>query len=374
MKTHMDQILHILQKDLRRLRWEIATVTFATLLLAWLNGDNRLVVPVTRQEQTLNQFCLWLAPLNVLAWWFLLVSLIHGEVIPGVRQFWLTRPYRRGALLGAKLLFVLLCINLPVLLADAIALSRAGISPATVWTGMLWKQVLFTLTALLPGLAIAVVTAGLAQAILSAIGLALLVRLLSTIPVDNYLPNHLEWWLTILRLTLLVIAAGLLLHWQYYRRKILLARVILLVPVLLVAMLGWVLPMSTVFGWQQSLASQPGAGAGYTVRPAPERGRLKLDESADAGFVQVGLPLEHQPPAGLEAVGDSVAIRLTPHQGASLERTGFTFIEIGRKAGIRFSVPPGCSTPGRDARCAPTSYFTPPSMAVAGPFVCPTPE
>jgi len=153
MKTHMDQILHILQKDLRRLRWEIATVTFATLLLAWLNGDNRLVVPVTRQEQTLNQFCLWLTPLNVLAWWFLLVSLIHGEVIPGVRQFWLTRPYRRGALLGAKLLFVLLCINLPVLLADAIALSRAGISPATVWTGMLWKQVLFTLTALLPGLA-----------------------------------------------------------------------------------------------------------------------------------------------------------------------------------------------------------------------------
>jgi len=52
-RTDTDQILHILKKDIQRMRWEIAASGAISILLAWLNGDIRLVRPIGPQEQAL---------------------------------------------------------------------------------------------------------------------------------------------------------------------------------------------------------------------------------------------------------------------------------------------------------------------------------
>ena len=66
--------------------------------------------------------------LLLLAFWaFLCARLIQAEPIPGDRQFWITRPYEWSSLLGAKLLFVVVCIGIPLLAADASILGERGI-------------------------------------------------------------------------------------------------------------------------------------------------------------------------------------------------------------------------------------------------------
>ena len=269
----MDQIHHILRKDVRRLWREIVAVTIVTLLLAWLHGDNRLILPVSRREQALYGLRNLLMPLNAGAWWFLILSLIHEEAIPGIHQFWLTRPYRRGALLGAKLLFIFLFVNLPVLLADAIALLRSGVP--FEWTGILWKQVLFSAVVPLPAMAMAAVTAGLSQAILGMLGLSVLTALLAMIPGVEYgLPGGMGWWNAGAGLLSIVAAGPLLLYWQFHRRMTTHSRLLVLAVTVAFSLAALLLPWRTAFAWQQRLARQPGAGAGYTVQSALERGRL----------------------------------------------------------------------------------------------------
>ena len=112
------------------------------------------------------------------AWWFLLVSLIHEEALPGIRQFWLTRPYRRSALLGAKLLFIALFLNLPALLADLAVMARSGAPLSGQWGALFWKQVPYSAIFLMPALALAAVTSSVMQTILGLLGLVVLNSLL----------------------------------------------------------------------------------------------------------------------------------------------------------------------------------------------------
>jgi len=42
-----------------------------------------------------------------LTWWALAARVIHSEALPGDRQFWLTRPYRRQPAGARKALFII---------------------------------------------------------------------------------------------------------------------------------------------------------------------------------------------------------------------------------------------------------------------------
>ena len=78
----------------------------------------------------------FLLPLGLpLVAWYLIARLIHAETLPGDRQFWITRPYRWQSLLGAKVLFVLVFLNLPMTVADA-----AERSPSACVDGFLMLQ------------------------------------------------------------------------------------------------------------------------------------------------------------------------------------------------------------------------------------------
>ncbi len=101
--------------------------------------------------------------LVVVGFWFLIAGAVHDEPIPGDRQFWVTRPYDWRSLAGAKLLFVLAFVSLPVLLADSVVMAMSGFSPLADPIGLLTRQVLINLWLALPPLALAAVTGSLAQ-------------------------------------------------------------------------------------------------------------------------------------------------------------------------------------------------------------------
>src|SRR5262245_52525141 len=122
----MRQAIHIFQKDVRYLWREIALVLALAAIFTWIN-------PV------------WMDMLLLAAASYLIARLVHAEAIPGDRQFWITRPYRWGSLLAAKLLFMLAFVNLPILLAQWRIVAAGGFPFSSYIAGLLWSQVLLVL-------------------------------------------------------------------------------------------------------------------------------------------------------------------------------------------------------------------------------------
>jgi len=108
-----------------------------------------------------------------IAWSFLIVRAIQGESLVGDRQFWITRPYEWKKLLASKVLFVLIFVNLPLLILDICLLARAGFTPANYIVGLVWMQGLIILFFELPVVALATVTATLAQLLLGVLVIVL---------------------------------------------------------------------------------------------------------------------------------------------------------------------------------------------------------
>lgn len=327
----MDQILHILKKDIRRLRWEIAASVLITMLLAWLNGDVRLIRAVTQEEKVLDGLRSMLQALSVFAWWFLIVSLMQEEAIPGVKQFWLTRPYRRGALLAAKIGFVLLFLNLPMLLADAIALSRVGIPLGGQLGAMLWKQVLYSITFLLPAIVVGAVTSGLAQAVLAILGMALIAGLTASIPGNENSVSSLRWWNLVMSEAVTALAGAAILWAQFFRRQTGYSRVALCVAQVIVILLVSAFPWRITFGWQQAMATQAGAGSGFLILPALERGHMYPDVRLTRGGprIEIALPVTFRLPEGMDALSDAFEVSLSLPDGtviaADADREGRLF-------------------------------------------------
>ena len=96
------QALHIFRKDLRYLRTPLAVFLLITVLFAWAQVSPLSSVAVA---------------LVALAAGVVAARLVHAETIAGTSQYWLTRPYNWKSLLLAKLLFLLLCLDLPIGLA-----------------------------------------------------------------------------------------------------------------------------------------------------------------------------------------------------------------------------------------------------------------
>ena len=115
----MRQARHIFLKDVRYLRYQIVLVFALALGLIWgaTPGPRQLVGSSGPVE------ILLIAAAN-----FLIARLIHAEAIPGDRQFWVTRPYRWKSLLLAKLAFIFVFVQLPVLLAHLFIVILNGFS------------------------------------------------------------------------------------------------------------------------------------------------------------------------------------------------------------------------------------------------------
>jgi hypothetical protein len=215
----MSQLLVIFRKDTRRL-WP--GVLLGLLLLGILSAiDNARTDYVPALEESV---CSVLVPL---LWCGLIVYLVHLESPASANPFWATRPYRWPALIGAKLLFVLLFIHVPLLLANAAVLFSHGFAPWQHVLALLSLQLTVAAALTLPALALATITRTLAQAggtALLLIALATGLRVIALPPAYPWVVLELDSFFA--ALTCLTLAAMALFVLQYARRRTLLARVI----------------------------------------------------------------------------------------------------------------------------------------------------
>jgi hypothetical protein len=164
----MNQVLHIFRKDVRHLWREIAVwfalvIAFTRLLINQWNPPSSIASgPIALYE--ILGLSASLAPLALM---FLIARAVHGEALAGDREFWTTRPYRWKKLLAAKVLFVIVFVNIPLLVAHATMLAIAGFHPFTFLGGLLWLQVVWTATFILPIAGLATVTRGIGQMFLA---------------------------------------------------------------------------------------------------------------------------------------------------------------------------------------------------------------
>src|SRR5262245_49823600 len=115
----MRQALAIFRKDVRR-EWPLAA---AALTLTALLG----VVDAPAAGASLltgSLAILWIG-----CWLYVSASVIQQERLPGVRQYWLTRPYDWRGLLAAKVLFGGSFAVLPLVAVKAAVLLAHGVSP-----------------------------------------------------------------------------------------------------------------------------------------------------------------------------------------------------------------------------------------------------
>ena len=118
----MDQILHILKKDVRR-HWPEILISLAVLALythrelqPWRNAFE--VEAISRSPLFYILSERYFAPALIIFWIFLVIRVVQGESLVGDRQWWTTKPYIWWQLLLAKLLFIFVFVCVPLFLVQ----------------------------------------------------------------------------------------------------------------------------------------------------------------------------------------------------------------------------------------------------------------
>jgi hypothetical protein len=294
----MKRVLHIFRKDVRHLWPSILIV----MVLAGMHAVfDVLSWPVYNPETNrTNAIASLLGILLPLGLWFLIAQLIFQEALPGDRQFWLTRPYRWGNLLAAKVLFVFVFGSIPLFLSDCYILGVQRLGVFDDVPTLFLRQGLLAALFLLPAFALATVTSGLLQFVLAWFVLLLVMVMEmvlmshgSSVVVSSVVPYLLAFTATFIGVAL----------WQYAQRRTTIARVVLLAvtcAVVPVMMELWRLPF-----FYKAPPILPASPKGFDIRV-----RYDLDRPSPAsrgwqgppeGFVLARIPLavEGLPPGTL---------------------------------------------------------------------------
>ncbi len=161
----MKQALHIFRKDARHLWPQIVVALILVAAHAVLDvRQSPLWVPGREDINTLagpSSFLL------TLAWWSLIAAAIYEEMLPGDRQFWVTRPYSWKSLLGAKVLFVVAFVNVPLLISDCCILAVQGFPVLKNLPDLLFRQIPVSCWLILPSFALATISSGMGQFVLA---------------------------------------------------------------------------------------------------------------------------------------------------------------------------------------------------------------
>jgi hypothetical protein len=289
---------HIFRKDLILL-WPLAVLSLLVQI-----GLNALMFAADRAPEL--QYLLLAARLFVLVA-FLVIALtialgVHQESIPGTRQDWLVRPIRRLDLLGAKVLFVLAVVHLPMLLADVAEAIAHGFSLPQALMAALSRNLFMLATVSAPAFAFAAMTRNLAQFIgvgvvyfIAIVGVTFLLSSVARINGEEQATNPLFWtgvaWIpqTAGRLALSA-GAGVAIALLYLGRRIVLARSIVPVFAALSALAAF-LPWGWIYSVQQ-VASPALPEVSLAFDPQAPRYRPGPGESPDdytPGAAQVEL-------------------------------------------------------------------------------------
>jgi hypothetical protein len=237
----MSQILHIFRKDVRHMWWEI--LVSLALLGLYTSHEPETWSPLRADASGFLEFLWNIVPALVpLAWGFIIVRDMQEENLVGDRQFWVTRPYDWYKLLAAKILFILAFVNLPLFIVDVILLREGGFAIPSHIGGLLGLQVTMCALAFLPIITGATVTRNLGQLVLLVIGVVLCMVAIGSIQqavpdsgMSSGPPGALLGILVFGSCIFVVI-------WQYMRRAVWSARVMLLGTLLAIILVLVVTP------------------------------------------------------------------------------------------------------------------------------------
>jgi hypothetical protein len=281
------QLIHIFKKDFRYLWSELLLFAAFLGLYVWteLHPDMAFItLPVLGKV---------MLPLGAA---YLIARLIHAEAIPGHDQFWLTRPYQWKSLLGAKLAFILLCVNLPVFAARLTLLLLQGFPLSPGLSNLAWSQLAMTIAVLLPLVAIAAMTSGLAPFIAASVvaflvpaGVLVLYRypyfqqwtFIGPSETKNGIPG---FYVALM----LVLVVGWLLFAQYKSRRNWQSRVVALVSLGAGSMICLHTPDAIAAGLNAWIAEPLLENTGIQVRLTP---KMEMRPFKAQGFVNSRIPV-----------------------------------------------------------------------------------
>jgi len=209
----MKLVLHTFRKDVRRL-WPAVVVSLA--LLATLTRTDRW-----RFDTMVGSTEGWLNLVLPLAWACLIALAVLEEPLAGDRHFWLTRPHRWPEMLAAKLIFALIFVHVPSLIADAYILVAHGFPPFESLPQLLWKQLAFAAFVTLPALALAAMIPSFTHFMLGifAIAAAAAFTFAGRRGGTGYLMQRPDDYLRGEITAVLIAAACIVIIWLQYRRR-----------------------------------------------------------------------------------------------------------------------------------------------------------
>jgi hypothetical protein len=294
----MKQMLHIFAKDSRQFWPEILICLALVAAFVWIYPSSWLVgntISVVAGgdfvrvlfEQYLGGILKLLIPVS---WWLLIARVIHAEALVGDRQFWLTRPYEWTRLLGAKALFLMVFLYLPLVIAQCLLLLRAGFHPRSFIPGLLFNLLLVTGILVLPLMAIASVTATFARVTVTLlaglagfigfIAISLLFSNSVSIPSSGYLSIALAFCFCA---TVVVL--------QYAARRVWASRLLLISLPIAIVLSGLAIPESIAIShaYPRASAGQEAPVQLTLLRDTPHPATTDLIR---ANQVQVSIPLQ----------------------------------------------------------------------------------
>jgi hypothetical protein len=215
---------------------------------------------------------------------FLIAAIVHVEAIPGVRQDWLVRPIRRSDLLFEKFLFVVLVVEGPIFAANLFQALANGFSLRSAASAATSYIIFLFFFLILPLFVFASVTRNMTEAFIFGCGCAFLMGMFLTVTeYVNFSANGtlvtvthsgIGWIGEVLRFALVAAAAAVILGLQYFRRKTVTARSLLLAFGILI-LTSQFLPWKPAFAIERRLSPKPNAGASVVMTFEQVRTKFK---------------------------------------------------------------------------------------------------
>jgi hypothetical protein len=319
----MKQMLHIFAKDSRQF-WPEILISLALVATfvwiypsSWLSGNTIYAVAGGAFVPALLEGFLggMVKVLIPVSWWLLIARVIHAEALVGDCQFWLTRPYEWKKLLGAKAIFLVVFLYLPLLIAQCLLLLRAGFSPLSYVSGLLFNLLLITGILVLPLVAIASVTATFARVTVTLLaGLAGFIGFIAislgfsnnvSIPTSDHLGIPLAFCF-----------CGTVVVLQYSARRVWVSRLLLIAFPIVLVLSGLAVPESTMMrrAYPRASAGQEAPVQLTLLRDTPHPATAYL---VRANQLQVSIPVQVSGvAAGYALIPDALRVTIDAANGS----------------------------------------------------------
>lgn len=273
-------VWHIFKKDWKLL-WIFVT---AVALLHWIAAFILFKQGLSGEEPMLAMLAQSVPITAFFASMFLIAAIVHLDAIPGVRQDWLVRPIGRGTLLLEKFLFVVAAVAGPIFVANVFQGLANGFSLRLSLLAAVEYVIFHLFFMILPIFAFASVTRNMTEAFIFGCGCAFIIGTYLTITGYMNDAAHqtlmaitgsgIGWIGEIFRFALVALGASVILGFQYFRRKTVFAR-FLVIGFGLLILISIFLPWKPVFAVQKRFSPKPGAGKLAAIAFDPASGKFK---------------------------------------------------------------------------------------------------